>query len=83
MSTNPGPEITYDEAAQLFECSPRQARNILKQHEELCPPRRYGHRTVRFPLAGILAVNKARRAAALIPTTHENTRRQAKRGGAK
>jgi hypothetical protein len=74
-------EITYDDAAAIFGVSARQAREVIKAHAHLCQPIRYGHRSVALPLDGVMAVQKARRQAALLRAvgTHENTRRTTKR----
>ena len=61
----PDTELTYEEAAQFFQCSPRHVRNILKAHAALCPPRRYGHRTVRFPWSGLQRIAAQLRRAAV------------------
>ncbi len=60
-----GPEITYDEAAEIIGVSPRAVRDVLKQHWRLCPPIRYSYRKIRFPFVGVLAVQAARRFQAL------------------
>jgi hypothetical protein len=52
-------EITYEQASKILEYCPRRTRDVLKKYRELCPILKYGHKTVRFPLDGVLAVRAA------------------------
>ena len=49
-------EITYDQAAKILDYSPRHTRTLLRKHRDLCPMLKYGYKTIRFPLDGVLAV---------------------------
>ena len=60
-----GPELTYDEAAEIIGVSPRAVRDVLKKYRTLCPALRYSYRNVRFHFVAVLAVKRARRAAIL------------------
>ncbi|HXC36822.1 MAG TPA: helix-turn-helix domain-containing protein [Candidatus Acidoferrales bacterium] len=45
-------QITYDQAAKVLDCSPRNVRLLIKRHG--IEPIRLGHRTVRLPLETII-----------------------------
>lgn len=34
-------------------CGIRRVRDVLADHKKLCPPIRYGYRTIRFAVAGV------------------------------
>lgn len=70
-SMNPQTEITYAEAAHIIGVSERAVRDVLKKFADLCPAKRYGHRSVMFDLSGVLAVRQARREAALAAATRQ------------
>ena len=50
----PKKEITYDQAAELLRCSPRNVRRILQRHG--VQPIRRGHRTVTLAAEKIAAL---------------------------
>ena len=45
--------------------TPRHVRTVLQRHANICPVIKYGYRTKRFALAGVLAAKQAHRRAAL------------------
>lgn len=51
-------QITYDHAAGIIGCSPRQVRRILSKHKDKAPPIRLGYRTVRFNLEDVLLLKR-------------------------
>jgi hypothetical protein len=60
-----GIEITWDEAAAIIGISARRLRPVVALYPKLCTPIVYGHRTVRLPLSGVIAVKNQRRKDAL------------------
>ena len=75
-----GIEITYSEAAEIIDVSPRAVRDVLKKYRHVCPPINYSYRKVRFPFAGVIAVKAARRSASLKTATPNNVAKKAKVG---
>lgn len=67
-----GPELTFNEAAEILGISPRATRDVMKLHTEICPCIEYGYKKKRFTLAGVLAVKAARRTAALLTARQHN-----------
>lgn len=66
-----GVKVSYDEAAEILDCSPRYVRDLLKLFPGVCEPDRAGHRSVKLPLDGVFALVKARREAALAAATRQ------------
>jgi hypothetical protein len=50
--------VTYRDCESILECSPRSVRTHLQRFAELCPIKKIGYRTIRFPLLGVLAVRQ-------------------------
>ncbi len=58
-------ELTYDEAAEVLDVSPRAVRDIFRKYRDTITPRRYGYNRVRFSLSEVIQVKKTRQRDAI------------------
>lgn len=54
-------ELTYDQVVERMNAAgvpvgARRIREVMHEHQKICPPIRYGYRTIRFAVAGVDAV---------------------------